>query len=146
MRCSYCGTEVTVYPANGICASCGGRLPQRPEGTRCPNCGNHSSGNFCVSCGQRLNGSVPPAAPVQPVYAPPQPVYIPVQQMPYHPPTMACPKCGSTHLVCTKRGFRWGLALICAFLLPVFGLLCGFCGSKKLFYRCSVCNHKWAYK
>ena len=61
MRCSYCGTEVTTYPDNGICTSCGGKLPERPAGIRCPGCGTYSSGNFCSACGRPM-----PEAAIEP--------------------------------------------------------------------------------
>lgn len=140
MRCSYCGVEVTTYPETGICAHCGGKLPERPAGTRCSSCGAYSTGNFCSVCGRTLHGSVPPA---QPVYAPVQPVYIPVQQMPYTAPGPVCPKCGSTQVIRTKRGFRWGLGILCFFLIPVYGILLGFCGSKKPVLKCTACGRKW---
>ena len=141
MRCAYCGVEVTEYPTNGICVCCGGKLPERPAGTRCPSCGTYSSGHFCSNCGHSLNGSVPPAPPVQPVYT--QPVYIPVQQVPLHPGVNCCPYCRSTGIVRTKRGFRWGLGIFGFFIFPVFGLLLGFCGSKKPRLQCTGCGRKW---
>lgn len=140
MRCVYCGVEVTNYPANGICTCCGGKLPAQPEGTRCPSCGAYSSGNFCSACGRSLTGR---AAPVQPVYAPVQPIYVqPVYTQPVSP-AMICPKCRRTQVTTTTRGFSWGLAMLGFFLLPAFGLLLGFCGSKKPCYRCAACGKKW---
>lgn len=136
MHCVYCGVEVTNYPDNGICVHCGGKLPKRPAGTRCTGCGTYSSGNFCSACGRSLTGA---AAPVQPAYTPVQPVYIPVPPMPMH----ICPKCHSTQVIRTKRGFRWGLGLLGFFLLPFFGLFLGFCGSRKLRMKCTTCRHKW---
>lgn len=137
MHCAYCGVEVTNYPDNGICVHCGGKLPKRPAGTRCPGCGAYSSGNFCAACGRSLNGA---AAPVQPVYAP---VYIPVPQGPLTLGVNCCPKCRSTEIIRTKRGFRWGLGILGFFLIPGFGLLLGFCGSRKLHMKCTSCRHKW---
>lgn len=145
MRCAYCGVEVINYPDNGICVHCGGKLPERPSGTRCSNCGTYSSGNFCSACGRNLTGAASSVAPVQPVYAPVQPVYIPVQQMPYSAPVHTCPKCRSTQVIAAKRGFSWGLGILGFFLIPVFGLLLGFCGSKKPRLKCTACNHKWKH-
>ena len=142
MRCAYCGTQVTDYPDNGICVYCGGKLPERPAGVRCAACGTYSTGNFCVHCGRSLNGNLPPVQPVQTVV---QPVYIPVQQpqVRYTPGINCCPKCKNTHLIHTKRGFSWGLGILWFFLIPGFGLLLGFCGSKKPRIQCANCGHKW---
>lgn len=116
MRCEYCDVEVTEYPSSGICVCCGGKLPPKPIPT--------------------------PAQPVQPVQTVVQPVYIPVQQMPYHA-TASCPKCGSSQIARTQRGFRWGLGILGFFLIPVFGIFLGFCGSKKPMLKCTACGRKW---
>ena len=137
MRCAYCGTEITNYPDNGICVNCGGQLPARPAGIRCPACGIYSTGNFCTHCGRSLNGSVPPVPPVQPGYSPVQP------RMPYGSGVTCCPKCRSICLMPTTRGFSWGLAILGFFLIPVFGIFLGFCGSKKPRIQCANCGRKW---
>ncbi len=137
MRCAYCGAEVIDYPANGICIHCGGQLPERPAGIRCKACGNYATGNFCAHCGRNLIDSVPPTQPVA------QPVYIPVQQVTPKSGTNCCPKCHHTQITVTKRGFRWGLAILGFFLIPVFGILIGFCGSKKRRFVCHNCGYKW---
>lgn len=137
MRCVYCGVEVTDYPDNGLCVHCGGKLPARPAGTRCPGCGTYSSGNFCSACGRSLSGT---ASPAQPVYAPVQPIY--VQTSSTHP-MVGCPKCGSTGVISTTRGFSWGLAILGFFLLPGFGILLGFCGRRSRRYQCRSCGKKW---
>lgn len=140
MRCAYCGVEITNYPDNGICIHCGGKLPERSAGTRCPGCGTYSSGNFCTTCGRSLNGAVPP---VQPVYPQPQPVYIPVEPMGYTAPRLACARCHSIQIVRVNRGFSWGLAILGFFLFPVFGIFLGFCGAKKPRLLCTKCRRKW---
>lgn len=138
MRCKYCGVEVTNYPDNGICVCCGGKLPARPVGIRCPGCGTYSSGNFCSVCGRNINPSAP-AQPVQPVV---QQVYIPVQQ-PLYRYDVSCPKCRSMQISTGKRGFRWGLGILGFFVIPVIGLTWGFHGSRKLYHTCNTCGHKW---
>ena len=142
MRCLYCEAEVTEYPDNGICACCGGQLPPRPAGQRCPDCGTYSTGNFCTVCGQSLHGSpVPRAAqpaPVQTVY-----VSVPQPQPVYAPGGICCPKCGSAQVIRAKRGFSWGWGIFGFFVLPVVGILLGFCGRRKPRLKCSGCGHKW---
>ena len=145
MRCTYCGAEVTNYPENGICQHCGGKLPERPAGIRCAACGTYSIGNFCSHCGRPLNGSVPPVQPLQPPQPIVQPVYIPVQQAAPRPGINCCPNCYNMQLTSSKRGFRWGLAILGFFLIPGFGLLLGFCGSKKIRSRCQNCGYKWIH-
>lgn len=133
MRCAYCGVEITNYPDNGICVHCGGTLPERPAGMRCPGCGAYSTGSFCSACGRSLTGAVPPIPPVQPIYV----------QTPQTSLLAACPKCGNTQVLSTRRGFRWGLALLGFILVPIFGILLGFCGSKNACYQCAACGKKW---
>ena len=144
MRCLYCEAEVTEYPDNGICVCCGGRLPPRPAGVRCPDCGNYASGNFCAACGRDLTGKAQPRpAPVQTVV---QPVYIPVTHAAPVPGVNCCPKCRSDLLVHAKRGFRWGLGILCFFLIPFFGLALGFIGSGEPYLKCNNCGHKWKHR
>lgn len=120
MHCEYCDVEVTTYPQNGICVHCGGRLPPKPV-------------------------VQPVSNPVQPFAQPiVQPVYIPVQpRVQFMPGVNCCPKCRNIRLVHATRGFSWGLAILGFFLFPVFGLLLGFCGSKKPRVKCENCGHKW---
>ena len=136
MRCEYCGVEVTEYPANGICVCCGGKLPERPDGIRCPQCGTFSFGKFCTGCGKHLTGMESAAAPVQSDC-------IPVQNTPLYAGVNCCPKCHSTWILWEKRGFSWGLTVLGFFLIPIFGLLLGFYGSKKSRGKCLSCDHKW---
>ena len=113
MRCEYCGVEVTQYPDSGLCNCCGGQLPPKP------------------------------VAP-QTVYIPVQPVSPPQQsQIPFVPGVNCCPRCHNTRLIFEKRGFSWGLGILGFFLIPVFGILLGFCGSRKPRIRCVNCRHKW---
>lgn len=139
MRCAYCGVEVTEYPANGICVCCGGKLPERPTGIRCPSCGSYSAGNFCATCGRSLNGDMPVRTPLQPVYISVQPQVVYGADLPH------CPRCHSPQIIRTKRGFSWGLGILGFFLIPGFGILLGFCGSKKPRFKCTSCSRKWKH-
>lgn len=146
MRCTYCETEITQYPDNGICPSCGGSLPPRPAGKRCPHCGNYSTGNYCSSCGQSLDDTVPPkAVQMPPQSSPIQNVYVsvPQPQPVFVPGGICCPKCGNSHVVRVRRGFSWGWGIIGFFLLPVVGILLGFSGRRKPRLKCTGCGHKW---
>ena len=87
---------------------------------------------LCVCCGAKL-----PPRPVDPVCVP-QPPHTPLVSG-----VNCCPKCRNTRLVQAKRGFSWGLAILGFFLIPGFGLLLGFCGSKKPRIQCCSCSHKW---
>ena len=108
---------------------------------RCEYCGveltDYPASGLCGCCGGKL-----PPKPIQPT---PQPVYVPVQPVyiPVSSSAMLCPKCHSAQVISTKRGFSWGWGLFGFFMIPGFGLLLGFCGSKKPRLRCSNCNHKW---
>ena len=119
MRCLYCDSFITDYPANGLCPNCCGKLPPPP----------------------------PPVQPiVQPVYVQPvyQPVYQPVRPVAAVPGVNCCPKCKGLQLTYEKRGFSWILGIFGFFMIPVFGLLLGFCGrNKQKYLRCNTCRHKW---
>lgn len=93
------------------------------EVTQYPNNG------ICVCCGGKL---------------PPKPSVTAVQQkVPFVSGINCCPKCRNTRLVFEKRGFSWGLAILGFFLIPVLGVLLGFCGSRSPRVKCTNCNHKW---
>lgn len=142
MHCTYCETEITQYPDNGICPSCGGKLPPRPSGKRCPSCGNYATGNFCTVCGHSFNATTSPPsvqpAPIQTVY-----VSVPQSQPVFVPAGICCPKCGSPHVVRVKRGFSWGWGIFGFCIIPVVGILLGFSGRRKPRLKCTGCGHKW---
>ena len=94
---------------------------------------------ICPCCGGRL----PPKPTPQLVHIP---VYIPVQQPVYMPGAITCPSCRSMYVTTVKRGFSWGLAILGCFFFPVFGLLLGFCGSKKPRLQCTQCRRKWKHR
>lgn len=111
---------------------------------RCEYCDvevvQYPANGICVCCGAKLPPR-PAAVFSQPVQVP---VYIPVQPQPQLISGVnCCPKCHSTQIIRQKRGFSWGLGILGFFLIPGFGLLLGFCGSKKLRTKCCSCNHKW---
>ena len=113
MKCEYCGSFISPYPANGICPNCCAVLP--PDDT-----------------------PKPAAQPVpQPAQQPVQPVYGAV------PGLHCCSRCGSQDIRRRQRGFRWGLAILGLFLLPPFGLLFGLIGRKTMLLRCNRCGYKW---
>lgn len=54
-----------------------------------------------------------------------------------------CPRCHSTSIHCTKRGYSFGWGLLGFFLIPVVGLLLGCIGSKKIRCHCLNCGKRW---
>lgn len=139
MRCTYCESVIAEYPDDGLCPNCGGRLPPRPAGKQCPDCGSISIGRFCAVCGCDLNGTGHQAAPQS------QPGFIPVPQPAYsqNTPAYCCPHCGSPQVQQVKRGFSWGIAILGFFLIPVWGLILGFIGKNKPRCYCRSCHRKW---
>ncbi len=61
-------------------------------------------------------------------------------------PTVACPKCGSTSITTTKKGYAAGDACCGAILLGPLGLLCGATDANKLSNVCQKCGHSWELK
>lgn len=100
---------------------------------------DYPANGICVCCG----GKLPPRPAVKPVQQVGAPVYIPVQQPSPAGLLVTCPKCQSTRIIPVNRGFSWCLAILGFFLIPCFGFLLGFCGSKKPRLQCSQCRHKW---
>lgn len=129
MFCAYCDSYIAQAPDNGICPHCGAPLP-KPEPS---------------SWASRAAQTAPPPQThqsVPPVYQqPPQVVY----QAPLQPGINSCGRCNSRFITFKKRGFSIGLGILGFFLLPVFGVFLGFCGSKTLLYRCQTCGHKWKH-
>lgn len=78
------------------------------------------------------------AAPARPAAAPARPV-----QQHIRITAACCPRCRCTSIRAAKRGYRFGLGLLGFLLLPVFGLLLGFIGSKKLRCTCLQCGYRW---
>lgn len=118
MKCEYCDSIIEPIPTDGICPNCGAKLPQ----------------------------NAPTRTPPKPVTPPPQIIYQvqqPMYQQPLIPGIHYCGRCNSRNITCKKRGFSWGWGLFWFFMIPVFGIFLGFCGSNKLLYRCQTCGHKW---
>ena len=61
---------------------------------------------------------------------------------PTHGP-VKCPKCGSTEIFISKRGFDASDACCGAFLCGPLGLLFGAQGSNKIQRTCLKCNKTW---
>lgn len=115
----------------------------------CPYCEQEVNTRYCPHCGavQQLpkqSAQEPPAREV-----PQTPVNINVTfsapEMPKIPDMSSmlapvCPRCGSRETYSRRRGFRWGLALLGFFLIPVWGLLLGFIGSRKTVPYCPHCK------
>lgn len=120
MYCSYCGSKLAQRPDSGTCPHCGGPLPQQT---------------------QQPQYSQPSQTFQQPtvIYQVQQPVY----QIPLQRGVNCCGRCLSPSLSVRKKGFNWGYALLGFFFLPVFGLLFGYCGSKKNVYTCRNCGFTW---
>lgn len=66
------------------------------------------------------------------------PLVGPVQGQPAH-----CPKCGSTSIQAVTKGFGAGKGCLGVLLTGPLGVLCGFCGHKKLSSVCLQCGHRW---
>ena len=54
-----------------------------------------------------------------------------------------CPKCKSTQISASKKGFSVGKAIGGALILGPFGLVGGFAGSGDLKLTCIKCGHNW---
>lgn len=54
-----------------------------------------------------------------------------------------CPKCTSTQLTASNKGFNLIKATVGGVLLGSIGLLGGFWGSKKTMITCLKCGNKW---
>lgn len=59
------------------------------------------------------------------------------------PPQLKCPKCGSTQIMGTTKGFGGFKAVGGALLAGPVGLLAGLHGSKKMMVGCLSCGHTW---
>ncbi|MBR6037862.1 MAG: hypothetical protein IKP53_03800 [Candidatus Methanomethylophilaceae archaeon] len=61
--------------------------------------------------------------------------------------TVKCPKCGSTAVVpvASKKGFRYGRALLGAAFFGPVGLVLGATGRRNVKIQCACmnCGHTW---
>ena len=96
---------------------------------------DYPKNGICPQCGGRL--------PPKP--APKQSDTQPAHHGPLTAGVDCCPKCYSPRIIRKPRGFSWGLAILGFFLIPVFGILLGFCGRKNLRGHCLKCNHTWKF-
>ena len=62
---------------------------------------------------------------------------------PSQPGPVQCPRCSSTQITGSKKGFGLGKAAGGAILLGPVGLLGGLIGSKKVMVGCLKCGHRW---
>ena len=56
---------------------------------------------------------------------------------------LICPKCKSTQLTASNKGFGLGKAAVGGILLGPVGLLGGLIGSKKVMITCLKCGYQW---
>lgn len=56
---------------------------------------------------------------------------------------VACPRCGSTQIEGSSKGFGIGKAVIGGVLLGPVGLLGGLIGRKKVMVVCLQCGNRW---
>ena len=146
--CPYCGSAITHTDGSPTCPHCGGMLdastlpvPGNPEpaasGGFCTQCGKPlgTAARFCASCGHPVGQAQPPI---------PQPIQVSInyEHTRRYTQTVQCSRCASRDITVEKRGYSWISGLIWCCLLPPIGLLFGFIGSGKLYYRCHGCGRK----
>ena len=54
-----------------------------------------------------------------------------------------CPKCGAMQISADKKGYGGGKGCLGWLLAGPIGLLCGFCGSRKILITCLSCGYQW---
>lgn len=54
-----------------------------------------------------------------------------------------CPRCNSSQITASQKGFGLGKAAAGGLLLGPVGLLGGFFGSRKIVITCLKCGHQW---
>jgi hypothetical protein len=58
---------------------------------------------------------------------------------------ISCPKCNSTNISPSQKGFGLGKAAVGGLLLGPVGLLGGMIGRKKVELVCQECGKKWKH-
>jgi tellurium resistance protein TerD len=66
-----------------------------------------------------------------------------VNKSPVEESPVKCPKCGSTYIDSSKKGFHMGKAALGGFLLGGVGLLGGALGRHKIRITCLKCGKQW---
>lgn len=61
-------------------------------------------------------------------------------------PEIRCPKCQSSQILASKKGFGVGKAVAGVVLLGPLGLAGGLLGSNKVLVSCVNCGHQWEPK
>jgi len=104
----------------------------------CPNCGAQTNSPFCPHC-----GAAQKTVPAEPATPRQQTVYVHTANDWDSAHLARCPKCHSTSIHSTKRGYSFFWGLIGFFLIPVVGLLLGCIGSKRIRCHCMNCGKRW---
>lgn len=57
-----------------------------------------------------------------------------------------CPKCGSTNIVATKKGWDTGATAVGALIAGPIGLLAGGLNKNEIILACLKCGHRWVLR
>lgn len=160
ITCPECGGNVSDKAK--MCIHCGFPLSsEKPaEIEFCPKCGkpNEVDACFCSSCGYALRdateeghgNSLSQSKDIMSLVSvrqedikPTHTNTTPVVETRVPEPVARCPRCGSTSLSASKKGFGFGKALAGAVLVGGVGLLAGGIGANKTVVTCLNCGYEF---